>query len=140
MEDFTKKLKEYFDTTPREEVLKEWEKSSEYANIGPTVEEYMRYLNDRTEYRKDEYWVTTPLMLLSMIVEIFYMCLFFITSVWMSNGIPDGFDTFIIFIHICIAYFFLYVIMEIHLKAICYMVKSYLRNKLFNIYLTLLGK
>lgn len=34
-------LKDYFDTTPIEQIKKDWDELEEYDNIGPTVEEFL---------------------------------------------------------------------------------------------------
>lgn len=39
--DFYEDLKRYFEETPREKVLEDWEKSKEYDQVGPTVNEYL---------------------------------------------------------------------------------------------------
>ena len=38
-------LKEYFDNTPREVIEKEWHEYDKYNKIGPTVNEYLEYVN-----------------------------------------------------------------------------------------------
>lgn len=43
---FYEKLKEYFETTPREKVLEDWNKSAHLDNIGPTVEEFVENSNE----------------------------------------------------------------------------------------------
>jgi hypothetical protein len=43
MKDFLDELKEYFKTTPREIILKEWNESVELDAIGPTVEEFLKF-------------------------------------------------------------------------------------------------
>ena len=40
-DDFSSKLKEYFETTPKDKVLEDWSKSQEFDEIGPTVEEVL---------------------------------------------------------------------------------------------------
>lgn len=37
-------LKRYLETTPREEVLKTWAKSEKYDKVGPTVDEYLKFM------------------------------------------------------------------------------------------------
>lgn len=39
-------LKEYFENTPREVVEKEWREYDKYNEIGPSVEEYLEYINN----------------------------------------------------------------------------------------------
>ena len=39
-------LKEYFENTPREVVEKEWHEYDKYNEIGPSVEEYLEYVNN----------------------------------------------------------------------------------------------
>lgn len=39
-------LKEYFENTPREIVEKEWHEYDKYNEIGPSVEEYLEYVNN----------------------------------------------------------------------------------------------
>jgi hypothetical protein len=38
---FLEELKEYFRTTSKEQILADWEKSKEFDNIGPTVDEFL---------------------------------------------------------------------------------------------------
>jgi hypothetical protein len=38
------KLEKYFANTPRKKVLKDWEKSKQFDNIGPTVKEFLSML------------------------------------------------------------------------------------------------
>lgn len=40
--DFSIELQKYLDETPREKVLKDWEKSKSFDEIGPTVEEFLK--------------------------------------------------------------------------------------------------
>jgi hypothetical protein len=42
---FYEKLKEYFETTPREKVLEDWNKSAEFDKVGPTVDEFIENSN-----------------------------------------------------------------------------------------------
>ena len=49
MESFVEKLKKYFEETPREKVLEDWEKSKEWDNVGITVEEFLQNTNDNIE-------------------------------------------------------------------------------------------
>lgn len=41
METLTEKLKEYFNNTPKEKVLEDWEKSKEWDDVGITVDEFI---------------------------------------------------------------------------------------------------
>ena len=43
--DLLQQLKDYFDNTPREVVEKEWHEYDKYNEIGPTVDEYLEYVN-----------------------------------------------------------------------------------------------
>jgi hypothetical protein len=43
---FYEKLKEYFENTPREKVLEDWNKSAHLDNVGPTVEEFVKNSNE----------------------------------------------------------------------------------------------
>ena len=42
MEKVYDKLKQYFNTTPKEQLQKDWEKFKKYNEIVPTVEEYLK--------------------------------------------------------------------------------------------------
>jgi len=42
---FYEKLKQYFETTPREKVLEDWAKSAEYDKVGPTVDDFLNNSN-----------------------------------------------------------------------------------------------
>lgn len=46
MENFVDKLKKYFQETPREKVLEDWEKSKDFDNVGITVEEFLQNTKD----------------------------------------------------------------------------------------------
>lgn len=48
--DFFQSLKNYFETTPREEILADWDKSKEWDKIGPTVEEFLKINNNQQYY------------------------------------------------------------------------------------------
>jgi hypothetical protein len=43
---FYEKLKEYFENTPREKVLEDWNKSAHLNNVGPTVDEFIENSNE----------------------------------------------------------------------------------------------
>ena len=51
MEKVYDKLKQYFNTTPKEQLQKDWEKLKKYNEIGPTVEEYLNYVK---QYNNDK--------------------------------------------------------------------------------------
>ena len=51
MEKVYDKLKQYFNTTPKEQLQKDWEKLTKYNEIGPTVEEYLNYVK---QYNNDK--------------------------------------------------------------------------------------
>jgi hypothetical protein len=48
---FYEKLKEYFENTPREKVLEDWNKSAHLDNVGPTIDEFIE--NSAEERLKD---------------------------------------------------------------------------------------
>lgn len=41
MSNFFEELKKYFEVTPPEKLLKDWDKSVEFDNIGPTIDEFL---------------------------------------------------------------------------------------------------
>jgi len=41
MNNFSEKLKEYFENTSQGKILEDWAKSKEYDNIGPTIAEFL---------------------------------------------------------------------------------------------------
>ena len=45
MDAILEQLKEYFNNTPRDVVEKEWREYDKYNKIGPTVNEYLAYIN-----------------------------------------------------------------------------------------------
>jgi len=45
-DNFLEELENYFNETPREKILADWEETKEWDNVGPTVEEYFEYLNN----------------------------------------------------------------------------------------------
>lgn len=49
MNNFYEDLKHYFETTPREKVLEDWNKSAKFDKIGPTMEEF---LESKQDYKK----------------------------------------------------------------------------------------
>jgi hypothetical protein len=46
---FYEELKHYFEITPREKVLKDWDESAELDKIGPTVEEFLEMTQETIE-------------------------------------------------------------------------------------------
>lgn len=48
MSSLLENLKRYFETTPREEVLKDWEKSKDYDSTGITVSDLLRSWGDQS--------------------------------------------------------------------------------------------
>lgn len=57
---FLEELKKYFENTPREQVLADWEKSEEFDNVGPTVEDLLLFFKRRQktellEHQDSEY-------------------------------------------------------------------------------------
>jgi hypothetical protein len=54
---FYEELKHYFETTPREKVLEDWNKSAEFDKIGPTVEEFLGMIQETIEEAAD-LWAT----------------------------------------------------------------------------------
>ena len=47
MNTLLEQLKTYFESNPREVIEKEWSKYSMYDDIGPTVEDFMSFTNER---------------------------------------------------------------------------------------------
>jgi len=47
MNNFLEQLKKYFEDTPQDKVLADWEKSAKFDEIGPTVDEF---LNNTQQY------------------------------------------------------------------------------------------
>jgi hypothetical protein len=43
MSNFLEELKEYFENTPKEEILKAWAETAEFEGVGITVEELLSY-------------------------------------------------------------------------------------------------
>lgn len=41
--DYIEELKSYLKNTPREEIQKEWDKTQQYDEIGPTVKDFLEY-------------------------------------------------------------------------------------------------
>jgi hypothetical protein len=41
MENFLDELKKYFETTSRDKILEDWEKSAKFDIVGPTIEEFL---------------------------------------------------------------------------------------------------
>lgn len=44
-------LREYFRNTPREKVLKAWEKSKEFDKVGPTVDEFFSHMKEKNKLK-----------------------------------------------------------------------------------------
>jgi hypothetical protein len=61
---FYEKLKEYFNTTPREKVLEDWNKSADFDKVGPTLYEFIENSNEErlkeTAKRLYEYQSQNP--------------------------------------------------------------------------------
>ena len=46
---YYEKLVQYYENTPKEEIDRQWEETKEYDAIGPTVEEFLKTLDDAEE-------------------------------------------------------------------------------------------
>ena len=60
-DDMLSRMKNYFATTPKEQILAEWEETKEWDNVGPTIEEFLqsnfeieRDLNDHLDMTKQD--------------------------------------------------------------------------------------
>ena len=78
---FYEALKHYFNTTPKDKVLEDWDKSSEYDKIGVTVEEFLDNTNQKETLEEvkdlnfwrnncEENYITTPISVLRYISEL----------------------------------------------------------------------
>jgi hypothetical protein len=45
MESIVEKLKKYFESTSNEQVLKDWEKTKEFDEIGPIMDDFLSHTN-----------------------------------------------------------------------------------------------
>lgn len=41
MENFFEELKKYFESTPKDKILSDWEKTKDFDNIGPRIDEFL---------------------------------------------------------------------------------------------------
>jgi hypothetical protein len=53
---FYEKLKEYFENTPREKVLEDWNKSAHLDNVGPTIDEFIENSNEERLKEASKKW------------------------------------------------------------------------------------
>jgi hypothetical protein len=53
---FYEKLKEYFENTPREKVLEDWNKSAHLDNVGPTIDEFLENSNEERLKEASKKW------------------------------------------------------------------------------------
>ncbi len=51
---FYEELKNYFEKTSLDQVLKDWEKTEEYGEIGPTVEEFLNFTQQHFNLKLEE--------------------------------------------------------------------------------------
>lgn len=77
MNEILNQLKHYFDTTPREEVEKEWNAlGKEFGDVGPKVEDFLVQLDENFDWefeilKNEQIKETTPGYYNS---EFFYIC------------------------------------------------------------------
>ena len=78
---FYEALKHYFNTTPKDKVLEDWDKSAEHDKIGVTVEEFLdntkkqetlEEVKDLNFWRNncEENYITTPISVLRYVTEL----------------------------------------------------------------------
>lgn len=53
MENFVEKLKKYFETTSRDQVLKDWEETKDFDEVSPTFEKFLQNTNENIK-KNDE--------------------------------------------------------------------------------------
>jgi hypothetical protein len=53
MSNFFEELKQYFETTQRDEILDVWSKSKECDKVGPTVDELISYSHNYSVHSKE---------------------------------------------------------------------------------------
>jgi hypothetical protein len=54
MNNLTEALKKYFETTPRDRVLENWEKSEAFDKIGPTMDEFLEVTNVHFKVKSED--------------------------------------------------------------------------------------
>lgn len=64
MENIVEKLKKYFETTSQEQVLKEWEKTKDFDQIGPTMDDFLNQTDWHFKIKLDD-----PVLGQSLIVK-----------------------------------------------------------------------
>lgn len=50
MHPILEQLERYFRTTPKEQILRDWAESEDFANVGPDIKEYVEFINKMCEY------------------------------------------------------------------------------------------
>ncbi len=53
MENLVENLKKYFETTSREQVLKDWEETKEFDQVGPTMDDFLSQTNAYFKVKMD---------------------------------------------------------------------------------------
>ena len=54
MNNFLEDLKKYFEVTPRDKVLTDWEKSAEFNKVGPTIDDFLQHTNQYYQIHSEE--------------------------------------------------------------------------------------
>ena len=70
--DFLQQLKQYFAVTSPEQLEKDYDELREFNNIGPTVDEYLQYVDDFQEIRISEESILNPEFSLDFLYIIKY--------------------------------------------------------------------
>lgn len=52
--DFIEELEKYFEETPREKVLEDWENTKDWDNVGITCEEFLKIANENIKKNIEE--------------------------------------------------------------------------------------
>jgi len=47
-----KDLEEYFKNTPKDKIKEAWDRTKEFDNVGPTIDEFLQHINQNDEHRR----------------------------------------------------------------------------------------
>jgi hypothetical protein len=116
---FVDRLQHYFDTTPREQVLKDWEETKEFDTVGIIMDMALRHINkkqknDQARFHQENMMFFVVFFLMVLIFEIIHQAK-------KPDCVLEEIYPFLIFLHITLVYIFTFRSIWVRKRLLCHL-------------------